>query len=347
MADTRKARNLVKGTPVGIQQNFICTIINYSIESGIKGHLIPIVFSPDTLTDSVQASVNNTTIPGASAPQITYTSTGARNVSFSVTFPFDYLPPSTDYKDLEDYLNSFRALVYPKYSSAGNKVQGPHCKLLTSNIEIDGVCTQCSIEYKPDRYANDGSMSANVSLSFTEILNNISNVDATFIANSKTSILSGTQITNITTDFVDTYVDNNQGNIVDDSRCNIALKGNKETTIQVQAGDIIGTNYRLLSDNLWSDPGYNYNHKETYSILKLYGSAEGESITITDVQVKSNNTYSCKCNGKTTSLSKNDTSFYIKKNEIITAFVIYIPYYDVNKYEMSSMKIRYIHVKGV
>ena len=70
-------KGLVKGNPTGFRSNFVCTIVNYSIDEGNKGRLIPIVFSPESLSDTISANFTQTTIPGASAPQITYTATGA------------------------------------------------------------------------------------------------------------------------------------------------------------------------------------------------------------------------------------------------------------------------------
>ena len=338
---------LVKGIPRGINQLFMCTIINFSIPSELKGHTIPIMYSPTSLSDSIQASFTSTAIPGGSAPQITYANTGARVVSFSFDLPLEYIPPSTQYEDLEDYLNAFRALVYPKYSEAGNKVESPHCKFTSSNIEIDGVCTQCSIEYKVDRFANDGSMAASVSLSFMENLLNISNYDATFVANSLTRVLKNTVVTTQETTVDDTITEINNDDNNNDSRCNIALKGKSNINTTVIGGYPVGFTYSLIGDKVWVDQGYNWNHRDIYSILVLYGYTNGPTAVITDIQVKSNGTYSCLCNGKKEDLSKNDVKFYIKANEIVTAVVIYIPYYDVNKYEVSSSKIRYIHIKGV
>ena len=162
-------KGLVKGVPKHFQSNFVGSITNFAIDTGVKGRVIPFVFSPESLTDTVQASFTQQAIPGSSGPQVTYSSTGARTVSFSLNLPLDYLPPNSLFEDFEDYLNAFRALVYPRYSAAGGKVESPHCKLVMSNIDIDGVCQNCSIEYKTDRYANDGSMSASVSLSFLEV----------------------------------------------------------------------------------------------------------------------------------------------------------------------------------
>ena len=34
-------KGLVKGNPTGFRSNFVCTIVNYSIDEGNKGRVIP------------------------------------------------------------------------------------------------------------------------------------------------------------------------------------------------------------------------------------------------------------------------------------------------------------------
>ena len=137
--------------------SFECYIENTSLEAGSKGAKIPLLFSPNSLSDNLAASFNQQAIPGGSAPVITYSGTGARTVSMDFFVPLDYLPPNTDFENTEEYLNAFRALVYPRY--IGSVVTPPSCILHLTNIVVEGVCTQCNINYKPDqKYGNDGAL---------------------------------------------------------------------------------------------------------------------------------------------------------------------------------------------
>ncbi len=183
-----------KGSPrwmgTYFRDTFSCYIENMSVPEGSKGRKIPILFSPSNLSDNVQASFNQTAIPGSSAPAITYSGTGARVVSFELFIPIDYLPPNTDFANTEEYLNAFRALVYPMY--VGTIIKPPHCVLHLTNIEIDGVCTQCNISYKMDaNFGSDGALGANVTLSFLEVLEKaLSTADVS----GRTTILKNTDV---------------------------------------------------------------------------------------------------------------------------------------------------------
>jgi hypothetical protein len=337
-------KGLVKGIPKGFQQNLVGSITNFAIDTGTKGRVIPIVFSPSSLSDSVQASFTQTTIPGASAPQVTYTATGARTVSLSLELPLDYLPPSSDYTDFEDYLNAFRALVYPKYATSGGKVESPHCKLVTSNIEIDGVCTQCSIEYRTDRFANDGSMSAEISLSFLEVLDNVKNVDAKWIANSKVKVLGTTTMT-LQTSNSDSFINSSTSSVTQDDKCTITLLGNTNMNVSNNTFSILDAQ----KSGKFVDPGYTYTRKDKYTIKRFCGYTEDSTASISDIVINSSSgSGTCVCNGKSRSLNSgliNGDSY--SGIDTITYFLIYIPVYDGNNYEVNSSKIRYVHLTKV
>lgn len=335
-------KGLVKGLPKSFNQVFVGSITNYAIDTGVKGRVIPFVFSPTSLNDNVSASYSQTTIPGSSAPQITYTSTGARSVSLSLDLPLDYLPPTSDFTDFEDYLNAFRALVYPKYSQAGGKVESPHCKLVTSNIEIDGVCTACNIEYKPDRFANDGSMSAAISLSFLEVLDNVKDVDAKWIANSKVKVLGSTIMT-VQTSNSDSFINNSTSRVTETSKCVITLLGSSDQTVNAPYWSLL----TIQKDGLWNDPGYRFTRTDKYTVKRLCGYIDGPTASITDIQI-SGSEGTCVCNGVKRELHNgliNGAS--LTGEEYITYFLVYVPVYDGNKYEIDSCKIRYVHVHRV
>ena len=102
-----------KGNPryMGSHSNqFDCYIENKRIPAGSKGRRIPLIFSPNSISDGISASFNQENVPGSSAPVIAYNSTGARTVSIDFFVPIDYLPPNTDFNNTEEYLNALRAL---------------------------------------------------------------------------------------------------------------------------------------------------------------------------------------------------------------------------------------------
>lgn len=336
-------KGLVKGVPKHFQSNFVGSITNFAIDTGVKGRVIPFVFSPESLTDTVQASFTQQAIPGSSGPQITYSSTGARTVSFSLNLPLDYLPPNSLFEDFEDYLNAFRALVYPRYSAAGGKVESPHCKLVMSNIDIDGVCQNCSIEYKTDRYANDGSMSASVSLSFLEVLDNVKDVDAKWIANSKVKVLGQTTMTTQSSAY-DSFIENSTSNIVRDDICTITMLGPTDTTFQ-SSNPSLGDAQR---EGRWIDPGCKYTRKDKYNIKKLFGYLRNvDNITVSDISVDSSNMWHAVFNGTRVNLQTVAPNGMGFDGDILTYVEIYVPYYDGNKYEVDSAKWRYIRIKVV
>ena len=336
-------KGLVKGNPKGIQSNFVGSITNYAIDTGVKGRYIPFNFSPTALSDSVQANFTQTAIPGSSAPQITYSSTGARQVSFSIDIPLDYLPPNSVYEDIEDYLNAFRALTYPKYSSAGSKVESPHCKLVTSNLEIDGVCTSCSIEYKTDRYASDGSMAASVSLSFLEVLDNVKDVDAKWIANSKIKILGSTNMTTQTSngdDFLNSYGSTSSL----DKECNITLLGSANVSLTDKNCGLKD----MINNGRWTDPGYIVTNSSTYTVKCFYGySAKFPSVS--NITINGYGTNTCICNGAKTTLSSGpvNSTYLLATGQSAYYFIIYVPLYDGNKYVVDKCRIRTVSVRMV
>ena len=336
-------KGLVKGNPTGFRSNFVCTIINYSIDEGNKGRVIPIVFSPESLSDTISANFTQTTIPGASAPQITYTATGARTVSFSLSLPSDYLPPNSEYRNFEEYLNAFRALVYPKYTKSG-KVKSPHVKLTTSNIDIDGVCTQCSIEYRNDQVKSDGSMSANISLAFLEVIDNVGKYDAEFVANSSVK-LSGTVLTVSSGEVV--FNTPSSSAYQDDGKCYITLNGSSDVTVNSPVWSILDT----VNRGIWSDPGCNHTRKDKYTVKRFCGFVTEATASISNIEISNKNgltSGTCISNGNKVSLSTSllNGSAY-GGQETITYFLVYVPVYDGNKYEVDSARVRYVHIHKV
>lgn len=337
---------LAKGIPSFFMQNLIGTITNFAIDDNKKGHIIPFVFSPSGLSDSVTANISQTSIPGASAPQITYSNTGARQVSLVLELPLDYLPPNSSFTNFEDYLNAFRALVYPRYTNEG-KVESPRCKLETSNVELDGICTNCGIEYKTDRYANDGSMSAQISLTFIEVLDNVKDVDATWIANSKVNMLNSTVVTTLPVDGPSRTIDTSSRGI-DDTRCRITVLGSSTYDIT----STIPSLNTLIKEGVYVDPGCTYTRQDKYAIRTLWGFVRnvGRPTKVENLQVSINNgiiNAVATVGGSTVNLGTQCPNAWGQPGDTISYFVVYIPIYDVDKFEVGSAKERFIYINVV
>lgn len=148
---------------------FPAYILNKTIDVNTKGYQIPILWSPTSVSESVNASFDQQNIPGRSAPVISYSYTGARQVSISFTVTADYLPPG--FSSVADYCNCIKALEYPKYEAA--VVTSPNSSLHLPNVDVDGVCSSVAIEYKTDRYTRDRGQSAEISLTFLEVMESI------------------------------------------------------------------------------------------------------------------------------------------------------------------------------
>ena len=153
----------------GTNSMFPAYILNKTIDVNTKGYQIPILWSPTSVSESVNASFDQQNIPGRSAPVISYSYTGARQVSISFTVTADYLPPG--FSSVADYCNCIKALEYPKYE--GQIVTSPNSSLHLPNIDVDGVCSSVAIEYRTDRYTRDRGQSAEISMTFLEVMESI------------------------------------------------------------------------------------------------------------------------------------------------------------------------------
>lgn len=145
-------------------------IINKKIPNSQKGYKIPFYYSPSSLSESISASYDQQNIPGRSAPVITYTSTGARQVSVSFFVSPDYIHSSINtsgYSTVKELLSACKALQYPNYN--GSIVESPNCEFHCPGIDIDGVCTSVSIDYNINRYSLSEETSAEVSFTFLEV----------------------------------------------------------------------------------------------------------------------------------------------------------------------------------
>lgn len=142
-------------------------IIVYNIKKADL--VIPIILSPTGLGESISASYDQQIVPGRSAPVISYTSTGARSLSFSMRVNIDMLPAEYG-KDLNTFISRIKSLMYPDYSNGLGIIKPPHCLVVIGKIKLDGVCTSFSVSYQ-DLYAKNGNHTiADIDLSFLEVL---------------------------------------------------------------------------------------------------------------------------------------------------------------------------------
>ena len=144
---------------------------SYIIVYNVNGNTlkIPIVLSPNNVSESISASYDQQTAAGRSAPIISYSNTGARNLNFSMRVSIDMLPKGYG-KDIDKYIDSLKSMLYPDYTRPGGIIRPPHCKVVIGSIVLDGVCTSFNVSYQ-NVYAKRGQfMVADVDLSFTETL---------------------------------------------------------------------------------------------------------------------------------------------------------------------------------
>lgn len=154
-----------------VSNQFSAYILNYTLSSSSVGYRIPLLWSPTSMSESISATFDQQAIGGRSAPIITYSNTGARQVSLAFTVTSDYIPASGSFTSLDQYIRALKALVYPSYS--GSIVNSPNCLLHLPNLEINGVCSSVNIDYKTDRYTRDGKTAAEISLTFIEVLDTV------------------------------------------------------------------------------------------------------------------------------------------------------------------------------
>lgn len=331
---------------------FECYIVNKSLPAGSKGTKIPLLFSPSSISDSLSASFNQQAIPGGSAPVITYSGTGARTVAIDFAVPIDYLPPNTNFKDTEEYLNALRALVYPRYN--GTKIEPPACTLHLTNLVIDGVCTQCNINYKTDQgYGEDGALGAEVSITFMEVLSKaISNNEVS----GRTTILVDTK--------VGTYKEATLKNGTTRSTTTTFSWGN----FKLRGNSTVNTRFKLIRSNSQSeynqyipeyiDEGY-VTYSGDYSVVKFYY-ASGVPLSFTGGNIKGENgtnasaIYKICLNGEaftqsTKVLQRNYMPELTAKDiwrlqdqgsGTIYMYVIYVPYLGINTYAFDRALIR-------
>lgn len=132
--------------------------------------------TPETITDSMESTFNQSTALGRSAPVFTYSKSGPRTVNISLKFHRDMMDAlnagvsNTELKLGEDYVDNLikalQAISVPKYNLSNKAVEPPLVALRLSNeVFIKGVVTSAiGLEYRLPILSN--GKYAQVSLSF-------------------------------------------------------------------------------------------------------------------------------------------------------------------------------------
>jgi hypothetical protein len=133
--------------------------------------------TPETISDSMASTFNETSALGRSAPVFTYSKSGPRTVQISLLFHRDMMDAlnvgvsNAELKLGEDYVDNLikalQAIAVPKYNLSNKAVEPPLVALrLSQEVFIKGVVTSAiGLEYRLPILSN--GKYAQVSLSFT------------------------------------------------------------------------------------------------------------------------------------------------------------------------------------
>lgn len=146
-----------------------------STSSQISEGVLPLPTIPQSVAESVSLNTYEQQIIARSAPVISYTSTNARTVNFTISVADDYMPTKgssgTQYT-IDEYVNALKSLEYPRYTS--NEVIVPQCILKLGNIKLKGIITSVSITWNgplSNIMAGGCFSRADIALQFKEVSN--------------------------------------------------------------------------------------------------------------------------------------------------------------------------------
>ena len=148
-----------------------------SNSSQINNKVLPLPTIPESVSESLSLNTYEQAIVARSAPIISYTSTNARQLSFTFAVADDYMPTKDDkgkQYTIVEYINALKSLEYPRYTS--NQVISPQCILVLGNIKLKGIVTSVSVNWKGPLSAimSGGVYSrADISLQFKEVANTV------------------------------------------------------------------------------------------------------------------------------------------------------------------------------
>lgn len=134
------------------------------INNLLTGETIQLSLSPDSVSESISANVNQEDIVARSAPIITYTSTGARQVTVSFAQTEDTLPDG--FNTIDSYVSALKSFVYPGYSNG--LVSSPSCQLVIgTSLNVIGICQNVNVSWKPP-YRNNRIQIAQIDITVLE-----------------------------------------------------------------------------------------------------------------------------------------------------------------------------------
>lgn len=125
---------------------------------------IPLVTAPNSLTEGISNSLNEQDILARSAPLITYTGTGSRQVSIALKVHEDVLPEGYD---INGYVNALKSLVYPEYTN--NIVSPPNVKLFVgTSVSVIGMCASVNVTWETTTFRDNKIIMANIDIAIKE-----------------------------------------------------------------------------------------------------------------------------------------------------------------------------------
>lgn len=134
------------------------------INNILTGETIQLSLSPESASESISSNVNQEDIVARSAPIITYTSTGARQVTISFNQTEDTLP--SGFNTIDSYVNAIKALAYPTYNNG--LVSSPSCQLVIgTSLNVIGICQNVGVNWKPP-YRNNRMQIAQIDITILE-----------------------------------------------------------------------------------------------------------------------------------------------------------------------------------
>lgn len=137
--------------------------------------------TPETISDSMASTFNETSALGRSAPVFTYSKSGPRTVQISLKFHRDMMDAlnigssNAELQLGEDYVDNLikalQAIAVPKYNLSNKAVEPPLVALRLSNeIFIKGVVTSAiGLEYKLPILTNGKYAIVSVSFTISEV----------------------------------------------------------------------------------------------------------------------------------------------------------------------------------
>lgn len=134
------------------------------INNLLTGETIQLSLSPDSVSESINTNLNQEDIVARSAPIITYTGTGARQITVSFAQTEDTLP--NGFNTIDSYVNAIKSFSYPNYSNG--LVSSPSCQLVIgTSLNVIGICQNVQVTWKPP-YRNNRMQIAQIDITILE-----------------------------------------------------------------------------------------------------------------------------------------------------------------------------------